>query len=134
MKRLEKRSEEVSSKMNGIISLLEENRTLLDAYLYTSRVRCGRVNCKCMSSDYRHESPCLSFKEDGRSRTKTVPEEFVDEFEALTGGYKELRALRKELAKQFTSLLGDLDREIASAAKKGRKRLAVVARMKGGRK
>ena len=78
MKRLEIRIKEVTGTINDVTDLLARNRSVLDAYLYTSRVRCGRENCRCMSSDYRHESPCLSFKEEGKSRTRTVPEEFVD--------------------------------------------------------
>ncbi len=134
VKRLERRVEKFTSGMDQAIKLLESNPKVLGAYLYTSRVRCGRLNCRCMSSEYRHESQCLSFKEDGRSRTRTVPKEFVKELGQLTEAYKELRNARKKLSGLFADLLSGLDKEIDSAARRGRKRLEAISLQKGGRK
>ena len=76
---------------------LNEHEEFLDAYLYTSRTRCGRPTCKCMQTDYRHENSCVSYTEEGRSRTRTVGGDEIDKVEDFTSSYRTLRKLRTRL-------------------------------------
>jgi hypothetical protein len=115
---------EASKLSDALLTKLNATDTLLDAYLYTSRVKCGKPSCKCMTSDYRHESECLSFTENGSSRTRSVQEEVIDELGTFTSDYKELRKIRKQLVTQHNKLLKSFDSEVNSRLKRGRKRLS----------
>ena len=123
---IQKSYDEMTELLGEAMKNLEANNTLLDAYLYRSRIRCGRANCKCMTSAYRHESDCLSFVENGASRTRTVQEEQVEELKVLTSDYKELRKIRKKLVVQQKKLLNSFDKEVNKRLKCGRKRLSAL--------
>lgn len=120
---LDKYCTEMAELLNGAIKKIEDNETLLDAYLYRSRIRCGRASCKCMSSDYRHESDCISFTEEGKSRTRTVHEAQLPELNILTSEYKDLRTYRKKLVSVQKKMLESFDKEVNIRLNRGRKRL-----------
>ncbi len=124
MKKLHNYCVEISELSDELLNKLNATDTLLDAYLYRSRIKCGKPSCKCMTSDYRHESDCLSFTENGHSRTRSVQEEAIDELGTITADYKELRKIRKQLVSQYNKLLKSFDVEVNSRLKKGRKRLS----------
>lgn len=94
---------------------------LLDAYLYVSRVRCGRATCKCMRTDQRHETWCLSFLDHDRSRTVTVPADWRPRIAGATTAYREARGLVREL---------EAGAQVAAAAVAGR----IAVRVSAGRK
>ena len=77
---------------------------LFAASLYEHRSRCGKPLCKCAKGPYRHCSWCLSFIEDGRSRTRVVPRGLRPAVERLTGDYRRFRQARRELRR----LVGEL--------------------------
>lgn len=124
MNKLHNYCSEISELFDNLLNKLNASDTLLDAYLYTSRVKCGKSTCKCMTSDYRHESDCLSFTENGSSRTRSVQEEAIDELRTIASDYKELRKIRKQLVLQHNMLLKSFDAEVNSRLKRGRKRLS----------
>jgi hypothetical protein len=84
-----------------------------------------------MNSEYRHESDCLSFVEDGVSRTRTVRKPALAEVRKLTGDYRQLRELRKELVKQHKEFLTEFDRQISRKLRLGRKHLKTILAKKG---
>ena len=65
MKNLRNYCNEVTGLFDEAQKRLDTADTLLDAYLYRARIKCGKPTCKCMTSNYRHESDCLSFTENG---------------------------------------------------------------------
>jgi hypothetical protein len=124
MNKLQNCCTEISVLSDELLNKLNNTDTLLDAYLYRSRIKCGKPTCKCMTSDYRHESDCLSFTENGRSRTRSIQEEVINELRTISTDYKELRKMRKQLVSQHIKLLKTLDVQVNIRLKKGRKRLA----------
>lgn len=123
MKNLHNDRDKMITLLEETLNNLDSKSTLLDAYLYKSKTRCGRETCKCMTSNYRHENNCLSFTENGASRTRTVMEEQLEELKYLTSGYRELRQARKQLVSQYKKLIISFDREVDTRLKRGRKRL-----------
>ena len=123
MKLLKKSRDKMGTLLEETLNNLDSKSALLDAYLYKSKTRCGRAACKCMTSDYRHKSNCLSFTENGASRTRTVFEEQLDELRELTSDYRKLRQARKQLVSQYKKLIISFDREVDTRLKHGRKRL-----------
>ena len=126
MHKLLSKLSEMNTSINGIIETLEQEKKILDAYLYKSRIRCGRSNCQCMKSDYRHESICLSYREGERSRTKSVSGQSLQRLQSMTTAYKNLRQRKKEAQKQVESLFKSLDQEIVKSTKRGRKSMEVI--------
>ena len=124
MEDIKKSLKETTEFLEEFLNKLDRTDTLLDAYLYKSRVKCGKTTCKCMTSDYRHESDCLSFTENGNSRTRSVQGNSIDELGTITSDYKELRNIRKQLVSQHNKLLKSLDFKVNTRLKRGRKRLS----------
>jgi hypothetical protein len=103
---------------------LGRDEPLLDAYLYVSRVRCGRPTCKCMQTDYRHEKWCLSFVENGRSRTLTVPDRWLPEMAKATSAYRGTRSLIREFGTGAQAATRAANRRLSRRVTAGRKLLA----------
>jgi hypothetical protein len=59
---------------------------VLRGTLTTFRRRCGKPNCRCASGD-PHESPALTFREDGRTKTVTLTDADISEVEAALARY-----------------------------------------------
>lgn len=107
---------------------LNEHEEFLDAYLYTSRTRCGGLTCKCMSTDYRHENNCVSFTEEGRSRTRTVEDAKFDDVQDFTSSYRTLRKLRSRLISKHKEFIISIDREVGKRLKRGKKKVNFAKR------
>jgi len=60
MKDISRQIDDINTSSTELLESLESEKMILDAYLYTSRVRCGKKTCQCMISEYRHESLCVS--------------------------------------------------------------------------
>ena len=100
---------------------------LLDGYLYVARVRCGRANCKCRRRDYRHELWCLSFREQGRSRTVTVPAAWRPRVAKAAGDYREARRLLRELQTQVREAPAELATAVGDHERAPQARWSAVA-------
>lgn len=120
-------------KAERIMKLVRSRGSLLSGSLYTSRTRCGRKACKCMSSDYRHENCCLSFYENGKSRTRTIPDPLVQTVRDLTGAYREAKSQRRGIAKVAREVIDAVDTAIAQAAERGQKDLLTALAKEKGR-
>jgi len=115
-------TERIEAMIVEVDSLLEdvrEERPLLDAYLYESRIRCGRSSCRCMTSEHRHSRWCLSYLESGKSHTRTVRHEALPEVRALCERYRVLRSRRKQLLARVEEVVAALDRHIEVRAAAG---------------
>jgi len=114
-------------------SRIGREEALLDAYLYVARVRCGRAACRCMRTDYRHETWCLSFTEDGRSRTLTVPQDWLPRIAAATGAYREARTLVREFGAAAQAAAEAVNDQVDVRIGAGRQLLAELVAAKAGK-
>lgn len=64
---------------------------VLRGTLTTFRRRCGKPSCRCASGE-PHESPALTFTEDGRTKTITLSAAEVDEVAAALSRYEAAKA------------------------------------------
>lgn len=64
---------------------------LLRGALTTFRRRCGKSSCRCAAGE-PHESPALTFTEDGRTKTVTLAGEEVAEVTAALARYQRAQA------------------------------------------
>ena len=79
------------------------------AYLYEHKVRCGRAACRCATTAFRHRMWCVSFTEDGRSRTRVVPEEQWAQIHDMTQAYRRFRGARSQLKRLCDQLMAAVD-------------------------
>ena len=133
MKEATGRARVLALKTERVMRLVRAREGVLAGSLYIARTRCGRKACKCMTSDYRHQNWCLSFYQSGKSRTRTVPDELVATVRDLTGKHREVKGLRRGMAKVAREILETVDGVIAKAAEVGQKNLLKsLAEKKGG--
>lgn len=64
---------------------------LLQGTLTTFRRRCGTPTCRCAAGE-PHESPALTFTEDGRTKTLTLSAAEVAEVSAALARYQQAKA------------------------------------------
>jgi len=64
---------------------------MLRGSLFMFRRRCGKANCRCASGD-PHESPALSYVQDGVSKTLTLTGADLDEIRAALARYEQAKA------------------------------------------
>ena len=126
---------ELEQEVQDLLQAVEGGKTLVAGSLYAARTRCGRQACKCMASDYRHVNRCLSFTQEGKSRTRTIPDALAEDIQAKTDAYRHARTTRRIIARTAAELLKDIDSIIASAARNGqREMLATLLEARKGPK
>jgi hypothetical protein len=72
-----------------------------------------------MNSDYRHSLWCLSYVADGKSHTRTVPDEALPEIRAMCEHYRRLRGGRKQLLSLTDQIAAAVDEHIEQHAEQG---------------
>jgi len=97
---------------------------LFPGSLYEQKSPCGKPACKCARGPYRHRQWCLSFLEEGRSRTRVVPAALRPAVAELAGRYREVRRARRRLAVLVADLLAKADALVAARCREGRRRYA----------
>jgi hypothetical protein len=100
-----RRLESQFSQVRMCLSALVKEEKLVKGVLYPLRRKCGKSQCKCAQSDYRHESWYLSFSDHGKTRVVYVPEEDRKELIDLTKRYKSFRLNRQKLVETFKGIL-----------------------------
>ena len=100
---------------------------LFPGSLYEQKSQCGKPACKCARGPYRHRQWCLSFLEEGRSRTRVVPPALRPAVAELTARYREVRRARRRLARLLAELLRKADALAEVRCREGRRRYARLA-------
>ncbi len=100
---------------------------LFPGSLYEQKSQCGKHACKCARGPYRHRQWCLSFLEEGRSRTRVVPPALRSAVAELAGRYREVRRARRRLAGLLAELLAQVDARGEARCREGRRRYARLA-------
>lgn len=123
--------------------LVEEVRSLSEAFLarsplfpgslYEQKSRCGKPACKCARGRYRHRQWCLSFLEEGGSRTRVVPPALRPAVAELTARYREVRRARRRLVQVAADLLARADALVAGRCREGRRRYAHLVQERAAR-
>jgi len=116
------------------LEVVMDRRPLFAGWVYEQQTKCGKAQCKCAKTSYRHRLWCVSFVEDGRSRTRVVPPEVRSDLQKLTTDYREFRHTRRQLVKEFEELLTLVDRLGRARCQEGEKRYArLMAKAKAQR-
>ncbi|MBA7579684.1 hypothetical protein ES708_21560 [subsurface metagenome] len=76
--------------------------------------KCGKPNCWCQKKG-GHLFRRITWSENGRSRTKTIPEEDINWIKELTGNYREFQKKRKQI-RELEGILKNLLGEHARAS------------------
>lgn len=124
LSRAKRRSRELYELLGARLEVLLGRGPLFAASLYEHRTVCGKPRCKCARGPYRHRQWCLSFLEEGRSRTRVVPKAIRADVERLTGDYRRFRRARRELAALFAELIGHVDAVGQARCERGTRRYA----------
>ncbi|MGH9087409.1 MAG: DUF6788 family protein [Acidimicrobiales bacterium] len=77
---------------------------VLHGTLTTFRRRCGKPACRCAGGE-PHESPALTYTEDGRTKTLTLSAREVDEVRAALARYESERDGLERAAKEGIATL-----------------------------
>ena len=72
---------------------------VLRGTLTTFRRRCGKPTCRCATGE-PHESPALTYTEDGRTKTLTLGPGEVAEVKAALARYEQARAKLERAAQE----------------------------------
>ena len=73
--------------------------------VFPRRLKCGKPQCKCAKTDYRHESWYLAFSEDGINRVKYVEAEYAPLLLPKTAAYRRFRTARQVIAESFRRII-----------------------------
>ena len=89
--------------------------------------RCGKPTCWCAQSAKGHRHNRITWSEQGKMRTRKVPEGQVDRIQELAGHYREFRHHRRELAGIHKELLETLSKLESTVNEQTRKPLSYLA-------
>lgn len=90
---------------------------MLRGSLFTFRRRCGKPNCRCAAGE-PHESPALSYVQDGTAKTLTLTGADLDEVRAALARYEGARA---ELERAADAGIAAMRARLASARARPRR-------------
>jgi len=110
-----------------------ESDPLFPGSLYELKTRCGKPECKCAQTDYRHRAWCVSFVEQGASRTRVVADSFRPEMTKMTDEYRRFRQAERQLRQALEDLLGEVEALREERSKSGRRHFERLASLKRSR-
>ena len=98
--------------------------------IFPRKLKCGKPQCKCANTDYRHESWYLAFSEDGINKVKYVESQSASLLLPKTAEYKRFRTARQTIAETCRDLIkqinkierirtDSLEKALKNAGKKG---------------
>ena len=114
---------QIESRLNVVLGRCP----LFAASVYEQKAQCGKPQCKCAKSAYRHRLWCVSFTDQGKSRTRVVGPEIRPQVETLTRDYRRFRQARRDLVKLFEQLLAEADKVGRARRQAGYKRYTRLA-------
>lgn len=123
---MERSIQALQKESKALRATIRRGGPLLDAYLYRTRIRCGKPGCRCVNPKYRHGLWCLSYVTDGKSHTRTVPDTAVPEVQALCDHYRRLRRHRKQVLLLTERVAAAVDRYVQRQATKGWQRFEAL--------
>ena len=116
------RTKSLHAQMGQRLQVILSRQVLLAASPYKHRIRCGKAGCKCAGGDYRHEMDCISYVEDGKSRTRVIPQEAKADIMKMADAHKQFKKARHKMKDLFEELLAEVDRIGEAQSFKGMER------------
>jgi hypothetical protein len=113
--RLRQRLNALYRQLGQQIEVVLDRRPLFAASLYEHTIKCGKPQCQCAKSKtYRHHMWCVSFTDQGRSKTRVVPQAHWTAVQDLTEAYRRVRDARRQI-QRLTQQLKDAAHTLAQA-------------------
>jgi hypothetical protein len=97
-------------RMTSLTKVALGRSPLFPASLYQLESRCGKPQCKCAKTAYRHQQWCVSYVEDSASRTRVVPPEIRPEVRRMADDYRHFRQAERDIRKAFNDFIAELKR------------------------
>jgi len=90
-----------------VISLPEH---FIRGNIFPRKLKCGKPQCKCASTGYRHEAWYLAFSEDGINKVKYLESQSALLLLPKTAEYKRFRVARQTVAATCRDLLKQINK------------------------
>ncbi|TFG38957.1 MAG: hypothetical protein E4H44_02990 [Candidatus Aminicenantes bacterium] len=90
---------ETSAAGRKVLERLIQVGPFLPASLTVTRTRCGNPRCRCAREGAIHETALLTWKEDGKTRTRHVPVELRGEVAQWIAEWRKLKNLIERMAR-----------------------------------
>ncbi len=85
---------------------------MLRGTVVTHRRRCGKANCRCAGGEALHEQVILTYSEQSRARSVSLPKELIGPVSQATQRYRKARQkLESEANDGLVKLVGQLGRK-----------------------
>ncbi len=94
--------------------IIFNNDFLLKGGVYIIKHTCGKPNCKCATTTYRHANYYLYRSEGGKNTNKYIKAENLATVRKLTGNYIKFRKARASLMKiqqEMSEIFNQLEKE-----------------------
>lgn len=93
------------AKAGRVRSQMRKIGQMMQGTVIFRRMRCGKPNCHC-ARDFPHMFLCVTYKEEGKTKTVYVNKALEAEALLLSRNYKNHKELLKELTKVNLEILG----------------------------
>jgi hypothetical protein len=97
-------------KIRDTIARLSEDTPMLPGCFGAVSVKCGKDYCWCATSDKGHLYYRITWTENGKSRTKLIPDDDIPWIKEVTQNYRHFRKMRRELKGLQLKLKIDFDK------------------------
>ena len=87
------------------MSIIFSDISMVKGGVYILNRKCGKLSCKCASTDYRHASHYLYKTEEGKNNIIYLKQEEVAKMKKLTQNYIKYRQARAQLIKNEKSIM-----------------------------
>ena len=126
--RLRQRMNSLYRQLGQALEVVLDRQPLFAASLYEHKIKCGKPHCKCAKSKaYRHHMWCVSFVDQGRSKTRVVPESDRAAVQDLTQAYRRVRQARRDIQQLTQQLLETADALAQAQCQTGYRRYTRIA-------
>lgn len=105
---LRQRLSQLYAEMGRILDGLDTHHPVLRAWVYRTRVRCGRPSCHCAKGSL-HPRWVIGYQVGGQAKTRMLQDRQVQQLLELAARYRQLRHGRARLGRTFRHLLAVLD-------------------------
>jgi hypothetical protein len=92
------------------LDVIFKHKKILRGSIFPYKHKCGKTQCKCANTDYRHESWYLSFSDNGTNRLKYVDSKNAPVLLPKTIEYKSFRLARQTIVETCKDLIKQINK------------------------